>query len=280
MHTAKPTAPLFLAMGLLAAPVLTAHAADVALARLDCGGAPEPRSVAAFSDTFAYPDLQLQLVYSCYLVRHGDRYLVWDTGQAADGSPQAPDVSLVDQLAQGGVTPDEVEFVGISHYHNDHTGQLAAFPGATLVIGHGDWESVAPDAAPRGMKAEDYDRRRAPFAPWTSGDGKVQALATPQHDVFGDGSVVMLSLPGHTPGHHGLLVRLAGMGNVLLTGDVTHFHENYENDGVPNWNTDRADSLASLDRFRNVAENLDATVVIQHDPRDVAKLPAFPAFAE
>ena len=280
MHTAKPTAPLFLAIGLLAAPVLTAHAADVALARLDCGGAPEPRSVAAFSDTFAYPDLQLQLVYSCYLVRHGDRYLVWDTGQAADGSPQAPDVSLVDQLAQGGVTPDEVEFVGISHYHNDHTGQLASLPGATLLIGGGDWESVAPDAAPRGMKAEDYDRRRAPFAPWTSGDGKVQALATPQHDVFGDGSVVMLSLPGHTPGHHGLLVRLAGMGNVLLTGDVTHFHENYENDGVPNWNTDRADSLASLDRFRNVAENLDATVVIQHDPRDVAKLPAFPAFAE
>ena len=280
MHTAKPTAPLFLAMGLLAAPVLTAHAADVALARLDCGGAPEPRSVAAFSDTFAYPDLQLQLVYSCYLVRHGDRYLVWDTGQAADGSPQAPDVSLVDQLAQVGVTPDEVEFVGISHYHNDHTGQLASLPGATLLIGGGDWESVAPDAAPRGMKAEDYDRRRAPFAPWTSGDGKVQALATPQHDVFGDGSVVMLSLPGHTPGHHGLLVRLAGMGNVLLTGDVTHFHENYENDGVPNWNTDRADSLASLDRFRNVAENLDATVVIQHDPRDVAKLPAFPAFAE
>ena len=241
MHTAKPTAPLFLAMGLLAAPVLTAHAADVALARLDCGGAPEPRSVAAFSDTFAYPDLQLQLVYSCYLVRHGDRYLVWDTGQAADGSPQAPDVSLVDQLAQGGVTPDEVEFVGISHYHNDHTGQLASLPDATLLIGGGDWESVAPDAAPRGMKAEDYDRRRAPFAPWTSGDGKVQALATPQHDVFGDGSVVMLSLPGHTPGHHGLLVRLAGMGNVLLTGDVTHFHENYENDGVPNWNTDRAD---------------------------------------
>ena len=280
MHTAKPTAPLFLAMGLLAAPVLTAHAADVALARLDCGGAPEPRSVAAFSDTFAYPDLQLQLVYSCYLVRHGDRYLVWDTGQAADGSPQAPDVSLVDQLAQVGVTPDEVEFVGISHYHNDHTGQLASLPDATLLIGGRDWESVAPDAAPRGMKAEDYDRRRAPFAPWTSGDGKVQALATPQHDVFGDGSVVMLSLPGHTPGHHGLLVRLAGMGNVLLTGDVTHFHENYENDGVPNWNTDRADSLASLDRFRNVAENLDATVVIQHDPRDVAKLPAFPAFAE
>lgn len=254
---------------------LPAHAADVALSRIDCGGFPEPRSVAAFSDTYAYPDLQLQLTFSCYLVRNGDRYLVWDTGKPADGSP-----SLVAQLAQAGIAPADIDFVGISHYHNDHTGQLASFPDATLVIGHGDWEAVRPEATPAGMPREDYERRRAPFAHWTSGAGRVETLRTPQHDVFGDGSVVMISLPGHTPGHHGLLVKLAGMGNVLLTGDVTHFHENYATNGVPNWNTDRADSLASLDRFKAIAGNLDATVVIQHDPRDVGKLPAFPAFAE
>ena len=281
MTIPRAPVPLFLAAsaGLLAlaAPV---RAADVALARLDCGGAPQPHGVAAFSDTFAYPDLQLQLTYSCYLVRHGDRYLVWDTGQPADGSARAPKVSLVDQLAQGGVDPADVEFVGISHYHNDHTGQLGSLPGATLLIGQGDWDSVRPEDPPVGVPREDYDRRRAPFAHWTSGGGQVQALTRPQHDVFGDGSVVMLSLPGHTPGHHGLLVRLEGMGNVLLTGDVTHFHENYATNGVPNWNTDRADSLASLDRLRKIAEHLDATVVIQHDPRDIGKLPAFPAFAE
>lgn len=282
MAVTRSSVPLLLAASLaaLAASSVPAHAADVALARLDCGGAPEPHGVAAFSDTYAYPDLQLQLVYSCYLVRHGDRYMVWDTGQPADGSPRAPKVPLVALLAQAGVSPDDVEFVGISHYHNDHTGQLASFPGATLVIGRGDWESVRPDAPPAGMPAADYARRRAPFAHWTSGDGEVLPLATPQHDVFGDGSVVMLALPGHTPGHHGLLVKLEGMGNVLLTGDVTHFHENYATNGVPNWNTDRADSLASIDRFRKIAENLEATVVIQHDPRDVGKLPPFPAFAE
>ena len=95
-----PAPPLRMgtALGLLALLGVPAHAADVALSRLDCGGAPEPRSVAAFSDTYAYPDLKLQLTYSCYLVRHGDRYLVWDTGQPADGSPQAPKVALVDQL--------------------------------------------------------------------------------------------------------------------------------------------------------------------------------------
>ena len=277
-----PASPLHIgtALGLLALLGLPAHAADVALSRLDCGGAPEPQSVAAFSDTYAYPDLKLQLTYSCYLVRHGDRYMVWDTGQPADGSPQAPKVSLVDQLRAAGIEPADIDFVGVSHYHNDHTGQLASLPDATLLLGRGDWEAVRPDTPPAGMPAEDYARRRAPYAHWTSGAGTVQPLSQPQHDVFGDGSVVMLSLPGHTPGHQGLLVKLAGMGNVLLTGDVTHFHENYATDGVPNWNTNRADSLASLDRFRKVAEHLDATVVIQHDPRDVDKLPALPAFAD
>ena len=59
-------------------------------------------------------------------------------------------------------------------------------------------------------------------------------------DVFGDGSVIMLNTPGHTPGHHSLLVKLKEMGNVLITGDLAHFRENYEANGVPTFNTDRA----------------------------------------
>ena len=70
------------------------------------------------------------------------------------------------------------------------------------------------------------------------------------------------------------------MGNVLITGDLTHFHENYESNGVPSFNYHRGDTLASLDRFKKAAANLKATVIIQHDARDVALLPAFPATAK
>ena len=92
--------------------------------------------------------------------------------------------------------------------------------------------------------------------------------------------VRVIPTPGHTPGHHSLLVRLKDKGNVLLSGDVVHFQENYDGNGVPTFNTDRADSLASIDRFRKIAANLKATVIIQHDARDVGKLPAFPAAAK
>ena len=44
--------------------------------------------------------------------------------------------------------------------------------------------------------------------------------------------------------------------------------------------TNRADTLASLDRFKQLATNLHATVIIQHDARDIDKLPAFPASAK
>lgn len=271
---------LFAAAGISLAPGLPAQAAEIGLARLDCGNEPEPVSVASFSDTYAYPDFKLQLTYSCYLIRHGDRYMLWDTGNPLDGAPEAPKVSLVDLLARVDVPVDAIEFVGISHHHLDHTGQLASFPDATLLIGRGDWELMSADQPPPGMDAGEFETRRAPLAPWISGGGEVEPLLSDRKDVFGDGSVVMISLPGHTPGHHALLIKLEKMGNVLLTGDVTHFHENYNNDGVPRWNSDRADSLASLDRFKKIAKNLDAAVIIQHDPRDISKLPAYPAFAD
>jgi N-acyl homoserine lactone hydrolase len=77
-----------------------------------------------------------------------------------------------------------------------------------------------------------------------------------------------------------LLVNLPRTGVVLLSGDTAHFTENYDADGVPPFNTDRAQSLASLARVKAIARNLKGRVIIQHEARDIAKLPAFPAAAE
>lgn len=279
-HRSRTRMAFALSLALCTGAAFAQAAPEVSLTRLDCGGPAEPRPLASFNDAFALEDFKLQLVYSCYLIRHGDDYMVWDTGNALNGRPEAPKTSLVDQLTQLKVAPAQVKYVGISHHHNDHIGQAGAFGTATLLIGKGDWDVLRATEPPPGMTAEDLEKRRAPFATWIAGTARVDTLTGDRKDVFGDGRVVMLSLPGHTPGHHGLLVRLKQTGNVLLTGDATHFHENYALDGVPTWNHNRADTLASLDRFKKIAKALDATVIIQHDPRDVAKLPAFPEAAK
>ena len=118
-----------------------------------------------------------------------------------------------------------------------------------------------------------------PFESWIKGESKVEPLALDK-DVFGDGSVIVLRTPGHTPGHPGLLVKLPQTGAVILSGDAIHFRENYDAIGVPAFNFDRAQTVASIERIKKIADNLKATVIIQHDARDIEKLPAFPASAK
>jgi N-acyl homoserine lactone hydrolase len=249
------------------------QAKEVTLTRIDCGTGAKPTNVnERFSDTFAYKDLNLTFTFSCYLIKHGDDYMVWDTGFAPGSNPNAPKTSLADYLAQVKVKPEQVKYVGISHFHGDHTGQLAPFTSATLLIGKGDWDGIIANPPVAGANA-------AGFKSWIAENRKVEPL-TNDKDVFGDGSVLILRTPGHTPGHQALLVRLKEKGAVLLTGDLFHFRENYETSGQPWFNADRAQTSASMDRFKTLAKNLNATVIIQHDRRDIEKLPAFPAAAK
>jgi glyoxylase-like metal-dependent hydrolase (beta-lactamase superfamily II) len=217
--------------------------AEMQLWRLDCGSI-AVANLDLFSDTYAYVGRQKTLTDSCYLIRHGGEYLLWDTGYPAELAGRSDTegpftaslaVTIADQLARIGVRPEQIAFVGLSHRHDDHTGQLALFPRATLLIGSGDFET---------LKQRKSDR----IDPWTRGGGKVVPLAG-DRDVFGDGSVVILATPGHTESHRSLLVRLPVTGPVLLSGDLYHFAENRRNRGVPGFNTNRAETLASMDRF-------------------------------
>jgi glyoxylase-like metal-dependent hydrolase (beta-lactamase superfamily II) len=264
-----------------AAAQAAAPPADLKLWRLGCGDFTIKQYGAFFSDTFQYPKGPKKVVGSCYLIKHGSDYLLWDTGltdrlvgQNFETPMQMLTVerSIVDQLKQIGVAPAQIGTVGISHYHADHTGQAPHFQHARLLIGKGDWDAVKTGTA------EDLKSPQGHLSHWLSGAGNSEPVAG-DLDVYKDGSVVMLSLPGHTPGHHALLVRLAS-GPVLLSGDQYHFTEQVKNRGVPPFNTSRAETLASHDRFDRIAANLKAKVVIQHEPRDIAKLPAFPKAAE
>lgn len=267
---------------LLAAPVAAAQEAtpDLEMWRLDCG-AIQLADLGIFSDTGDYAGEEFRMTSSCYLIRNGQEYLLWDTGLPAAliEQPAAPDTdplpvlttTIGDQLAQIGVTPQQIQRIGISHYHFDHMGQAADFPDATMLIGANDWQALQGDHAPYGAEP-------GLAQPWLDG-GNVQPLSA-DTDVFGDGSVTVLRLPGHTPGSTGLLVRLPQTGPVLLSGDLLHVREQIANRGVPPFNTDRADTLASVDRLTQMAENLDARLIIQHDPRDIEKLPSFPESAK
>jgi glyoxylase-like metal-dependent hydrolase (beta-lactamase superfamily II) len=240
----------------------------LAMWRLDCGRILE-------EDEGASPWNPQPMPVACFLIRHGERYMLWDAGISARALGNAHptlklDRTIADQLAQIGVRPEQIAFVGISHYHGDHTGQASAFPRARLLIGAADLEALRRDPPPGGAAPTH-------LAPWLTGGSPVSAL-TEDLDVFGDGSVVVLMTPGHTPGHTSLLVKLP-RGNVILSGDLWATHENVLRDTMPDFNTSRAETAASRERIRRIADRLDATLILQHEALDVARLPVFPEAA-
>lgn len=245
-------------------------AAKLSLTRLDCGTPTIKNFDKFFSDKPGlYESAPREITDSCYLIQHGDQQLVWDTGFPSAWKGQTHDLgdlsvridnTLAEQLAQLGLKPADIDIVGIGHEHSDHTGQAAEMPQAELIIGKADFDDT---------KGKDD-----PFGPWRTKGAKVRAI-TADTDIFGDGSVVALHLPGHTPDHLALLVKLAS-GPVLLTGDLYHSREAREKRGVPPFNTSREQTLQSMDVFEKLAKETGAKVVIQHEPRDIGLLPAFP----
>lgn len=254
----------------LAPTALAERGAARSITRLDCGSGTIKDFDRDFADTHEYPPGPHPVAYNCYLIRHGDQYLLWGTGFTAAYKGRTIESArsilrvthtVPELLAQLGLAPGDIDFVGASHMHGDHSGQVKDFPAATLVIGKADFDASVGESDP--------------FGPWRGPGAKVLGLQGGDIDVFGDGSVVALKMPGHTAGHMALLVKLAS-GNVLLSGDLYHSRLGRELRIVGPGNASRADSLASMDRFERLAKSYAATVIIEHEPEDNARLPAFP----
>jgi N-acyl homoserine lactone hydrolase len=211
----------------------------------------------------------MDIVDNCYLIKHAQGYFLWDTGIAdaiaakPDGEPAPPagiswkrPKTLAAQLQELGVKPDDVKFVGISHTHPDHSGNVELFPKSMLMVQKAEYDWPDAKGGPRF----------APEHPVTKLEG--------DRDVFGDGSVTIISTPGHTPGHQSLLVKLPKTGALLLTGDAVHFKANWEGRVVPGANFDKDKTAASMTRMADVLAQNKGQIWINHDKpqRDAGKL--------
>jgi len=211
----------------------------------------------------------MDFVDNCYLIKHAQGWLLWDTGVtdaiAAMPDGQAPadprathwqrPKTLAAQLDQLGVKPSDIKYVAVSHTHPDHIGNVTLFPQSMLLVQKAEYEWPSP-----------LGPRFKPEHPVTKLEG--------DHDVFGDGSVTIIATPGHTPGHQCLLVKLPKTGAVLLSGDAVHFKDNWENRRVPSQNADKDKTVTSMQRMAEVMAKERALLWINHDKaqRDTQKL--------
>ena len=256
---------------------------------LDCGvGRSKDQGAGWTNEVNAGKPIDISV--SCYLIHHAQGYFLWDTG-VSDAVAAMPDGwlpgnnpngilwkrarTLASQLAQIGVKPSDVHFIGISHTHPDHIGNAELFPEVPIL-----------------MQADEYDFY---FAPGKQGvaipPGDTRPSLSKQHpirklqgdaDVFGDGSVMLLYAPGHTPGHQVCLVHLPKTGWVVLSGDVVHLQTNWDNRRIPHFAgmplEMRLATLASMQRVADIMSFYHAQLWINHEKTQSDKQKHAPEF--
>lgn len=235
------------------------------------GGSILVKKLEVFSQDTTYTGQSKQFTDAYYVISHPKGNLMWDAGlpeQLVIPEPydepsgvyriQRPD-SLANQLKSIGFKINDFKYFAMSHSHFDHTGHANYLKDATLLIQENEYNANLADTLQQKIAA----MTALTNVKKINGD----------YDVFGDGTVVIKYMPGHTIGHQVLYVEVAGLEKpVLLTGDLYHFEENRENKGVPSFNYDVKQTLESMDKFEAFAKEKNATVIIQHSPKDYKKL--------
>ncbi len=219
----------------------------------------------------------------CYLIRRAGAWMLWDSG-FADALAALPggqlgnrgmrmrrSKTLVAQLAELGLSPGDIRHLAFSHTHADHVGNANLFTRATLYMQRAEFDAAfGPEPARYGFNPAAYEKLRDNTVVRLDGD----------KDVFGDGSVVLLATPGHTPGHQSLLLRLPRTGAVVLSGDLAHFADNFEQRRVPGFNFDKAQSLASMERIAALVKAERAQLWLNHDSAQKARIVHSPRYYE
>jgi N-acyl homoserine lactone hydrolase len=217
---------------------------------------------------------------NCYLIKHGDRLLLWDSGMSDSIADKPEGVTaasglltlwvrktLASQLKELGVAPTDITDISFSHFHPDHVGNANLFTTAKLYIQEAEYDAAfGPDPKKYNFNPAVYDKLKSNPTVKLFGD----------FDLFQDGSVVIVSTPGHTPGHQVLLVRLPERGPVVLSGDMVHFQDNWVNRRVPSRNFDKGESVRSMEKVAALLEAEHAQLWINHDKAQSATVPKAP----
>ena len=197
-----------------------------------------------------------------YLIEHGNKRVLFDTGQQPlkrELPPDAPFITemedcdrAVNQLKGHGIDPQSITHIILSHSHGDHADGLQDLPDVECFIQQPEFTA----ASSAGLR-EQYAARK-----WH--------LLSGEYDLCGDGRIILLPTYGHTPGHQSLLLTLDDGQRLLLAVDAAYTEEALEQypldeeDGRhPYWQ-----SIARLREFRQQG----VRVIPGHDPETWKKI--------
>ena len=258
-----------------------------------------------------------------FLIQHGSNQgeepfrIIFDLGLRKVTSDYAPPIiehvktrqpltttpDVKDSLAIGGLQPEDIDLVILSHVHWDHVGTPSDFASSHFVVGpgsinllknsgnlsvpshsHFETDLLPPDRTVELLGTEDASVR-----PTTSMIETGGPLSTLKHaqwqqllhfphtiDLFSDGSLYIISTPGHLQGHVNVLARTSPTRWVYLGGDACHDRQIYREEAdIAEWSdphggmcsihVNKVQTMESLERIRRLSAMGDVEVVFAHD---------------
>lgn len=208
-----------------------------------------------------------RLFVPCYLIEHAKGHVLWEAGldpqfagrgtiETRPGASMRYDRSLLDQLADMGIRPSDIDYIALSHMHFDHAGAANSFYESHLLIQEPEFIAAFKNADQYPV----FDQRL-----YHKLADNPKTLLNGDLDLFGDGEVVLVAAPGHTPGHQVLLINLKHTGPVLLSGDLYHFRESRALRAVPIFNYNAPQTRQSMKKIENLLQDSNAQLWIEHD---------------
>ncbi len=167
----------------------------------------------------------LDVVDSSFLVNTGNQLILVDAGAGTWWGGGALG-RLAESLRSAGYTPDEVDFVLVTHLHSDHVGGLTTqdgnrvFPNAEVYVAKAESDFwLSPEIAAKAPKDAQpfFQSAQAIAAPYIKA-GKWHTFSGSEPIVDG---MQPVPLPGHTPGHTGYEFSSKGQ-KILFWGDIVH----------------------------------------------------------
>lgn len=141
---------------------------------------------------------------STFLLETNGQYMLFDTGVGA------PDSRLIPGLAAAGLSPTNIDYIYLTHFHGDHIGGMmkgdsVVFPNAEVYAAQAEYD---------GWMQMPDEKKAQVTRTMTAYQDRLHLLE------YGDtlpANVVAMEAIGHTPGH-----TVYQVGGFLIVGDLVH----------------------------------------------------------
>ncbi|SDZ26295.1 N-acyl homoserine lactonase family protein [Herbiconiux ginsengi] len=227
-------------------------------------------------------DAPHETAYFVWVAVSATRTVVVDAGIHPERAASVPEIayrgSPPELLAALGVAPEQVDTLVLTHLHYDHTGTVALFPNARIVVQQAELEYWTGPLAARIVR-ERWLMEPADVA-------HVQAALAPTTDAHPGGAIAVIGdaelapgfsvhlVGGHTVGMQ--VVRFAtAAGPFVVASDAAHYYENIEDDRPFEILHDVPGMYLGFDRINELAGS-PTRVAPGHDPEVFTRHPPLP----